>query len=44
MSGGIVEQGYASLLLPRTRCGEDTGPAWRTAGVSRWLWWAHPGE
>ena len=25
MSGGIVEQGYASLLLPRTRCGEDTG-------------------
>src|ERR1700728_4587523 len=35
MSGGIVEQGHASLLKPRTRCGEDAGPASRTAGVSR---------
>ncbi len=35
VGGGIVEQSHASLLEPRTRCGEDAGPAWRTAGVSR---------
>src|ERR1700732_2919183 len=35
MSGGVVGQGHAFLLKPRTRCGEDAGPAWRTAGVSR---------
>src|SRR3984885_9347669 len=35
MSGGVVGQGHASLLKPRTRCGEDAGSASRTAGVSR---------
>jgi hypothetical protein len=27
VGGGVVEQGYASLLYLALKCGEDTGPA-----------------
>src|SRR5208282_2827828 len=45
VGGGVVEQGHASLLKPRTSvrggCGVCLADCW---SESFRLWWAHPGE